>query len=542
MPAVSGTASRGSSNSSAQRSSDASLPSGDTKQVAAMLEESKREGEKRRMRITGTCLLVGVVGLVGGFFLHLQRPSDVSGLKHPNLYIGLAMMFSSLSILLLGILPSDVRAIRIANGLLLFLFLILMFTTGTAAGLIYFRGNEKNDQTLRRGRAYLCMIQHATVWITILRLMRAIYLSPRERLDHIWRVLGQCLISWAGLYLVLSLFFLHDIPDFVPICRFFGVYCFADGAICAWPNFRVRAQAFLSNRGETRLMAAAVAAAIGNHSVDEAQQKAAKLLRYVTLDKISKEELAENEPNPLLFERSVAGTFGDIDAFISHSWHDPSDDKWDGMQLWRDRFKRKYGREPRVWFDKCCIDQLSIDDSLMCLPVHLAACKTFLMIAGPTYTSRMWCIMEIFVFLAAVDDISRLECIPLRASPQHSGTDTDEGEDAPAENAILDLFRTFTVGKCQCHSSGTKDRLLSIIEAGCGTLDDFDDLMRKIEIHFFNSPSTPSSPRFTFTASSIKISDSASPSRDGVNKSSPSATVVRPKAEVADDALLFIRV
>merc|ERR1719506_2895103 len=123
----------------------------------------------------------------------------------------------------------------------------------------------------------------------------------------------------------------------------FSLYCIADGAICAYPNFRVRAQAFLSNRGETRLMAAAVAAAIGSHSVEDAQQKAAKLLRYVTLDKISKEELAENKPNPLLFERSTPGKFGEIDAFISHSWHDSSDEKWDGIQAWRERFKTRHG-------------------------------------------------------------------------------------------------------------------------------------------------------------------------------------------------------
>ena len=108
---------------------------------------------------------------------------------------------------------------------------------------------------------------------------------------------------------------------------------------------------------------------------------------------------AENKPNPLLYERSTLGRFGDVDAFISHSWHDPSDDKWDGLQAWRERFKIRNGREPRIWFDKFCINQLDIDDSLMCLPVHLAACKKFVMIVGSTYASRIWCIMEIFVFL-----------------------------------------------------------------------------------------------------------------------------------------------
>ena len=80
-----------------------------------------------------------------------------------------------------------------------------------------------------------------------------------------------------------------------------------NGGICGWPNFRVRAQAFLSNRGETKLMAAAVAAAIGNHTVEDAQAKATQLLRYVTLDQITEKELAE------IF-RDEIGSYGKFDS------------------------------------------------------------------------------------------------------------------------------------------------------------------------------------------------------------------------------------
>ena len=118
--------------------------------------------------------------------------------------------------------------------------------------------------------------------------------------------------------------------------------------------------------------------------MQETEQKAGELLRYITLDKISQEELAENKPNPLLFERSEHGKFGEVDAFISHSWSDMSEEKWAALQGWRESFKRRHGREPRVWFDKCCINQRDIDDSLMCLPVHLAACKQILMLVGPS--------------------------------------------------------------------------------------------------------------------------------------------------------------
>ena len=55
--------------------------------------------------------------------------------------------------------------------------------------------------------------------------------------------------------------------------------------------------------------------------------------------------------------------------------------------------------------DKACIDQNSIQQSLACLPVFLAGCQTLLVVAGPTYCSRLWCVMEIFTF-------ARSECLP----------------------------------------------------------------------------------------------------------------------------------
>ena len=54
--------------------------------------------------------------------------------------------------------------------------------------------------------------------------------------------------------------------------------------------------------------------------------------------------------------------------------------------------------------DKACIDQNNIQQSLACLPVFLAGCQTLLVVAGPTYCSRLWCVMELFTF-------ARSECL-----------------------------------------------------------------------------------------------------------------------------------
>ena len=52
-----------------------------------------------------------------------------------------------------------------------------------------------------------------------------------------------------------------------------------------------------------------------------------------------------------------------------------------------------------VWLDKACIKQTSIEDSLPCLPVYLAGCSRLLVLAGKTYLKRLWCVMELFIFL-----------------------------------------------------------------------------------------------------------------------------------------------
>ena len=48
--------------------------------------------------------------------------------------------------------------------------------------------------------------------------------------------------------------------------------------------------------------------------------------------------------------------------------------------------------------DMACIDRNNIEQSLACLPVFLAGCQTLLVVAGPTYCSRLWCVMELFTF------------------------------------------------------------------------------------------------------------------------------------------------
>jgi hypothetical protein len=456
------------------------------RRVSAMLKQSKTEGARRRWRITGTCLACGSVGFVFYFIsLVARRYIENPQVSLLLIFVQLCLRDLSMVVLLLGVLPSDVIAIRLVNAIVALCALAVAVLTARVA-----MTNSDTPSIV----GFMSAVS-LNAWVAVLRLCRAACLSPRERLDNIWRIFAHLLLGSAAIILgnraLLISFSLDPVYErwsslgwigwieWVIVPTGWSFFFTVIGVAIGRPNFRMRAQAWLSSRGETKLMAAAVAAAIGNHPVEEAERKAGDLLRYITLDKISKAELAENKPNPELFKRSEAGRFGEVDAFLSHSWSDMSDEKWDAIQEWREHFKRKKGREPRVWLDKCCIDQLNIDASLMCLPVHLAACKKLLILAGGTYVTRMWCLLEIFVFLAAVNDMSRLECVALAYSEE-------------AAMRVEKTFREFSITNCQCHGSDTRDRLLTIIEAGCGTLDEFDKIMRDLSI--FAEAKAPDSP------------------------------------------------
>merc|ERR1712039_474003 len=93
---------------------------------------------------------------------------------------------------------------------------------------------------------------------------------------------------------------------------------------------------------------------------------------------------------------------------MGHSWHDPPIEKYDALQEWRRNFIAEHSREPCVWFDKACIDQNDIEADLRGLPLFLSGCKTLLVLCGPTYLTRLWCVMELFTFVHMGGDIDRV--------------------------------------------------------------------------------------------------------------------------------------
>jgi hypothetical protein len=188
-----------------------------------------------------------------------------------------------------------------------------------------------------------------------------------------------------------------------------------------------------------------------------------------------------------------------VDAFVSHSWSDAGGAKFDKLHawaaasegeektvLWLDKVPSLRHADPsalaRVAFfalmlppsravphplrDMCrqaCIDQLNIEASLACLPVFLSGCKQLLILAGETYSSRLWCVMEIFVFV------------------RMGGTrDAMVVKLLDATGSLATCLTEFDAGKAKCFLDGDRQRLWAVIEASFGTFDPFNKIVRGI--------------------------------------------------------------
>jgi len=192
--------------------------------------------------------------------------------------------------------------------------------------------------------------------------------------------------------------------------------------------------------------------------------------RSIELASLRAEDLADNTPDPALYSKSSPAQLHECDAFVSHSWHDDADAKWAALQRWRQTFVDQNGREPKVWIDKCCLDQNSIEADLRCLPVFLAGCQKILVLCGPTYLYRLWCILEIFTFVHMGRNCHNLELeMVLR-----------EGHEDEDLIVVKEVVGDFDAERCSCYNEEDKDRMLDIIYVAFGAMPAFNEAVQRI--------------------------------------------------------------
>jgi hypothetical protein len=160
----------------------------------------------------------------------------------------------------------------------------------------------------------------------------------------------------------------------------------------------------------------------------------------------------------------VEASFGEIDVFVSHSWHDSPRRKWEAMQAWRRAFKAANHREPLVWVDRLCIDQSAIASSIQLLPVYLSGCRRLLCLCGESYFTRLWCLVELFVFVETGGHVEDIDVLSVR----------EDGAQLGVEQI------TFDVRDATCSSATDTDRLLATIEASFDGADTFNARMYEL--------------------------------------------------------------
>ena len=235
------------------------------------------------------------------------------------------------------------------------------------------------------------------------------------------------------------------------------------------PRVRARIHRWLSSLGgasATREQeAAAVAELVGSRDADKLLTEAASRFKALRVDLLHEDDFASNmavaEGRKPLHERAEGLALGECEAFLSHSWRDAAAPKYFAVNAWAVDFYNKHEHHPRIWLDKACIDQANIEQSLACLPIYLAGCSKLLIVAGGTYTSRLWCLMEIFTF------------VRFNGSPDDITLHT-------LEDSVGASLLRFDASKAQCFHAADRHRLLAVVEAAFGDTHGFSRVVRDI--------------------------------------------------------------
>jgi hypothetical protein len=160
--------------------------------------------------------------------------------------------------------------------------------------------------------------------------------------------------------------------------------------------------------------------------------------------------------------KTVPATLGEVAAFVSHSWSD--DEGGAKYEQLMELFPPSTDAKPQlVWLDKACIDRSDIRQSLLCLPIFLSGCQQLVVLAGPMFPTRLWCVMELFVYVQMGGDRKNIIVRPL-----------GEAADIAPTLASLDA------SKAKCCFDSDRQQLLAVIEASFGTCAPFNKIARSI--------------------------------------------------------------
>merc|ERR1712217_291192 len=109
----------------------------------------------------------------------------------------------------------------------------------------------------------------------------------------------------------------------------------------------------------------------------------------------------------------------------------------------------------------------------------LAGCNTLLIISGATYTTRLWCCTELFVYthMLTEDEPTQLPIVKVLGA--------DEQERARVRNA----WNLFDASVCECVSDFDKKRIFAVIDRYPGGVKAFSEHIQALARHVFPAES-----------------------------------------------------
>ena len=116
-----------------------------------------------------------------------------------------------------------------------------------------------------------------------------------------------------------------------------------------------------------------------------------------------------------------------------------------------------------MWIDEACVDEQRVSLSLAGLPVCLAGSKQLLVLLGPSLTTRLWALIELYTFLKMGVSADRVCVLPLASM---------------TSERMRESIDQFDVHMARCFLENDRQHILSIIEAGFGGSHRFNERLR----------------------------------------------------------------
>ena len=130
-----------------------------------------------------------------------------------------------------------------------------------------------------------------------------------------------------------------------------------------------------------------------------------RVVQHVSASRASGSTLISNSARNNVYQKSRHVPFGDVDGFVSHSVRDDDPAVLSKLQSWGESIVAPANNDaPTVWLDTVCLDNNELSIDLLCLPIFVSGCRHFLIINGPTWASRLWCVVEFFTFVQVTNN------------------------------------------------------------------------------------------------------------------------------------------